>query len=101
MAACGGKRQLQPTKVAASAPMRGVLMHSSFEAEFRSHFLLRRLVALVGYLLSKNIKRSLSVRPPPREALAWLMSVQRGGRLEHDPEKWVPVFRKDHAQTKG
>jgi len=22
------------------------------------------------------------------------------GRLEHDPEKWVPVFRKDHAQTK-
>jgi hypothetical protein len=21
-------------------------------------------------------------------------------RLEHDPEKWVPVFRKDHAQSK-
>jgi hypothetical protein len=21
-------------------------------------------------------------------------------RLEHDPEKWKPVFRKDHAQTK-
>jgi hypothetical protein len=21
--------------------------------------------------------------------------------LEHDPEKWKPVFRKDHAQTKG
>ena len=21
-------------------------------------------------------------------------------RIEHDPEKWVPVFRKDHAQTK-
>jgi hypothetical protein len=20
--------------------------------------------------------------------------------LQHDPEKWVPVFRKDHAQTK-
>jgi hypothetical protein len=20
--------------------------------------------------------------------------------LEHDPEKWIPVFRKDHAQTK-
>jgi predicted component of type VI protein secretion system len=19
--------------------------------------------------------------------------------LEHDPEKWIPVFRKDHAQT--
>jgi hypothetical protein len=22
------------------------------------------------------------------------------GPLEHDPEKWEPVFRKDHAQTK-
>jgi hypothetical protein len=21
--------------------------------------------------------------------------------LEHDPEKWNPVFRKDHAPTKG
>jgi hypothetical protein len=21
--------------------------------------------------------------------------------LEHDPEKWEPVFGKDHAQTKG
>jgi hypothetical protein len=21
--------------------------------------------------------------------------------LEHDPEKWEPVFRKDHAQTKS
>jgi hypothetical protein len=20
-------------------------------------------------------------------------------KLEHDPEKWKPVFRKDHAQT--
>ena len=21
------------------------------------------------------------------------------GTLEHDPEKWIPVFGKDHAQT--
>jgi hypothetical protein len=30
------------------------------------------------------------------------MPISRGGRsaLEHDPEKWEPVFRKDHAQTK-
>jgi hypothetical protein len=21
--------------------------------------------------------------------------------FEHDPEKWEPVFRKDHAQSKG
>jgi hypothetical protein len=25
----------------------------------------------------------------------------RSHPLEHDPEKWKPVFRKDHAQTKG
>jgi hypothetical protein len=24
-----------------------------------------------------------------------------GARLEHDPEKWEPVFGKDHAQTKS
>jgi hypothetical protein len=23
---------------------------------------------------------------------------QNGPPLEHDPEKWIPVFRKDHAQ---
>jgi hypothetical protein len=23
-----------------------------------------------------------------------------GADEEHDPEKWKPVFRKDHAQTK-
>jgi GSH-dependent disulfide-bond oxidoreductase len=25
----------------------------------------------------------------------------RGAVLKHDPEKWLPVFGKDHAQTKG
>jgi hypothetical protein len=33
--------------------------------------------ALIVYLLSKKIKRSLSVEPLPRQALAWLMSAQR------------------------
>jgi hypothetical protein len=23
-----------------------------------------------------------------------------GAELEHDPEKWTPVFRKDHAQSR-
>jgi hypothetical protein len=41
MLAWRGKGQLQPTRVAANAPMRSVLMQSSLEAEFRSHFLLR------------------------------------------------------------
>jgi hypothetical protein len=29
-----------------------------------------------------------------------LLSAGKRGHLEHDPEKWTPVFRKDHAQTK-
>jgi hypothetical protein len=37
--------------------------------------------------LSGNERR---VRPPSRNEA-----------LEHDPEKWKPGFRKDHAQTKG
>jgi hypothetical protein len=35
-----GKGQLQPARIAASAPMKSALMHSPFEAEFRSQFLL-------------------------------------------------------------
>jgi hypothetical protein len=33
----------------------------------------------------------------PAKPLHW--PVDRG-MLEHDPEKWEPVFGKDHAQTK-
>jgi hypothetical protein len=58
--------------------MTSILMQSSLEAEFRSQFLLRNVGALIDYLLSKNIKRSLSVGPSPREAPAWLMPTQRG-----------------------
>ena len=29
-----------------------------------------------------------------------LPTIRISDRLEHDPEKWEPVFRKDHAQTK-
>jgi hypothetical protein len=29
------------------------------------------------------------------------IGVQIGGELEHDPEKCVAVFRKDHAQIKN
>ena len=32
------------------------------------------------------------------QSSSWLVTAQKP--LEHDPEKWVPVFRKDHAQTK-
>jgi hypothetical protein len=31
---------------------------------------------------------------------AGLIGAARRRWLEHDPEKWIPVFRKDHARTK-
>jgi hypothetical protein len=31
----------------------------------------------------------------------WRARIQNVEGLEHDPEKWNPVFRKDHAQTKS
>jgi hypothetical protein len=37
------------------------------------------------------IKYNLKARP---------VSGREASSLEHDPEKWEPVFRKDHAQTK-
>lgn len=46
-------------------------------------FLLRRHGgALIVYLLSKKIKRPLSVEPLLRQALAWLMSAQRVSRRD-------------------
>jgi hypothetical protein len=33
---------------------------------------------------------------PPRRHCGQVRHAHR----EHDPEKWEPVFRKDHAQTK-
>ena len=35
--------------------------------------------------------RLIHAVPPPQMRCACL--------LEHDPEKWIPVFRKDHAPT--
>jgi hypothetical protein len=45
-----------------------------------------------------------------RPLIFWANSFAQLGRIaprdrgvsrpEHDPEKWIPVFRKDHAQTK-
>jgi fatty acid desaturase len=45
--------------------------------------------------------RGRGYRAVTRETWAWFRGRYiRPERLEHDPEKWVPVFRKDHAQTK-
>ena len=49
------------------------------------------------------IDKSLERRPYTTLLLAVGLGFLLGamlGTLELDPEKWVPVFRKDHAQTK-
>jgi hypothetical protein len=33
--------------------------------------------------------------------MALCVRVTKSALLEHDPEKWDPVFGKDHAQTKS
>ncbi|HEV3114537.1 MAG TPA: hypothetical protein VGY99_28965, partial [Candidatus Binataceae bacterium] len=54
--------------------------------------------------------RSPSVRPAAAilrragraRGFRWfLLQVGKLDRLELDPEKWTPVFRKDHAQTES
>jgi hypothetical protein len=52
------------------------------------------------------IKRSRGRRITPATRVAYLPRRDRPQtvattELEHDPEKWNPVFRKDHAQTKS
>jgi len=46
------------------------------------------------------LKRALSGSARYLEGGRRARHFQRTGSLEHDPEKWKPVFRKDHAQTK-
>jgi hypothetical protein len=46
----------------------------------------------IGHLFSASARRRSFLKLPPFD---------RGSLLEHDPEKWQPVFGKDHAQTKS
>jgi hypothetical protein len=39
--------------------------------------------------------------PRNGEPVVYRLPPVLGPRLEHDPEKWNPVFRKDRAQTKS
>ena len=43
---------------------------------------------------------ALGIDDSQRRAEPEAGSTDRLQDLEHDPEKWEPVFRKDHAQTK-
>src|SRR5260370_1031104 len=68
-----------------------------------------RLVVAIGVNSSKKPMFSIDERLEMVEEVFSPVAAA-GGRgppqgqiqgLEHDPEKWVPVFRKDHAQTKS
>jgi hypothetical protein len=48
----------------------------------------------------KAIYRFCTMASARWTASAWPGQLTGIKALEHDPEKWVPVFRKDHAQTK-
>jgi hypothetical protein len=55
---------------------------------------------LIAVALSRVIEKA-RLRSAVSPVTARLVnSPQAGPGLEHDPEKWVPVFREDHAQTK-
>jgi plastocyanin len=51
---------------------------------------------LDGCDVQGNGRRAGDLRHPPADE-----DDGEGYGLEHDPEKWIPVFRKDHAQTKS
>src|SRR5436190_5749361 len=49
---------------------------------------------------SARSRARIAVSVPARAGEAVIARLDRCS-LEHDPEKWVPVFGKDHAQTKS
>src|SRR5882724_1621092 len=50
--------------------------------------------------IQNKAKHSEIRRPWDSSPIFFFFACESCGRLEHDPEKWKPVFRKDHAQTK-
>jgi hypothetical protein len=49
---------------------------------------------------ASSIHASL-LKPSAKDRYAEVFKMGTRPGLEHDPEKRIPVFRKDHAQTKG
>ena len=50
-------------------------------------------------LTDKQVEGVVSKAKPRRWLRGFLVVSLVCAPLEHDPEKWAPVFRKDHAQT--
>jgi hypothetical protein len=58
----------------------------------------RALVRSVRVGFSQTVRAAMSAIKRNRQAEAGASRARWS--LEHDPEKWKPIFRKDHAQTK-
>jgi prephenate dehydrogenase len=76
-------------------PLPKRLTTASFDHLMRATDMVRHDSASVFLAIERDNPYAAEVRAQ-FFSLAEAMRVE----LEHDPEKWVPVFRKDHAQTK-
>jgi hypothetical protein len=58
------------------------------------------------YAINEPLHAAVSKVPPLLQAYLFTAPLAnatylRNNNLEHDPEKWIPVFGKDHAPPKG
>ena len=56
----------------------------------------------LGMVAANTVARAIARGVYRRPRCPFRVRCRRGGslRLEHGPEKWIPVFRRDHAQAK-
>ena len=64
--------------------------------------LARELESGAGVMSPADLQESARVRADRKVCARQLADVRSGNccGVEHDPERWVPVFRKDHAQIR-
>jgi hypothetical protein len=78
------KRFFYVLYICSSAPPQVPIQHAA-STEFPATYPASGLLGIAGLSGNPECKRGVHFRTAP---------------LEHDPEKWKPVFGKDHAQTK-
>ena len=76
-----------------SAGLAYEILQSGFQLDIPRMFAALFLITVTGIAFVPRHGRPVEARTRP-------LARQRG-RQEHDPEKWIPVFGKDHAQPKG
>src|SRR6185437_16650384 len=53
------------------------------------------------HLRPLGVSQNESFHPKLESQTSFPWNPESQQTLEHDPKKWIPVFRKDHAQTKS